>query len=72
MYYTAKNGTIYAIITRIPTDLGFWLPFELGNNHTLLENGQTLKVTNEGEGIRLGLPEFLTSDTILVIKINTL
>ena len=67
--YTAKRGTIYAILTKVPADRTLWLPLESHSSYTLLETGQALHVEAEGERLRITLPESLSLDAIPVIKI---
>ena len=68
--YTAKEGALYAIVTKLPASKVLCLPLGLVGGATLLETGDALEVERSGGNLQIALPARISEESIPVIRIR--
>jgi alpha-L-fucosidase len=69
VHYTAREGTLFTIVSKLPTDRQLVLPgADFKASFSLLETGETLRVEHGGEHTLVQLPADLPADSIPVLK----
>ena len=67
--YTAKEGALYAIVTRLPASKVLCLPLGFVSGATLLETGDALEVECSSGNLQIALPARISEESIPVIRI---
>ncbi len=68
--YTAKEGTLYAIVTKLPASKVLCLPLGFVGRATLLETGDALEVEHSGGNLQIAFPARISEESIPVIRIQ--
>ncbi len=68
--YTAKDGAVYAIVTKMPASKALSLPPDLDDRITLLGSGDRLRVDRSGGNRQVIFPAELPAESIPVIRMG--